>query len=287
MNQNPCHKISLPKLESEEKRPLSDEEIEKLRLVLENNSCDNGILFILNSGVRIGELLALKWEDIDMKRKDLMVKSTLSRITKTGGHLSEGDVKTELAYESPKTKNSNRCIPLSDTLVDILLKQQEYLNTIKALNEFKADSIVFPTTIGTPIDPHNFNRHLVSICERARFRSMKSHIFRHTFITMAVRNKMDPRLLKRIVGHSNIGITDAVYTHIQVDDLRDAMNGTKKHKKKRSPTRTSLLLICLMFTMLFLQLMGQSDGSELKNQAARRNEKPAIPYGMRVCGGGR
>jgi integrase len=121
-------------------------------------------------------------------------------------------------------------IPISSALMEILLKQKEYLDMLKVLNnsKFVDNNIVFPTFNGTPIDPHNFNRHLEILCKRAGIRIVQSHIFRHTFITMAVRNKMDPRLLKRIVGHSSITVTDTIYTHMNVDDLRDAMNNTKK-----------------------------------------------------------
>jgi site-specific recombinase XerD len=80
---------------------------------------------------------------------------------------------------------------------------------------------------GTPIDPRNFNRHVNILTAKAGIRNIQSHIFRHTFISLAVKNHVDPRILKRIIGHANTGITDAVYTHMYVDDLRGAMEKMK------------------------------------------------------------
>ena len=94
-------------------------------------------------------------------------------------------------------------------------------------NSFIDNELIFPTEKGTVIDPRNFNRHLKIQCRKANIKIINAHIFRHTFISLAVKNNVDPRILKRIVGHSDISITDAVYTHMKVDDLRDAMNSIK------------------------------------------------------------
>ena len=225
---NPCYKLPLPKLPAQNEKPLTDEEIEKLTSALRENSYDNGILFMLNSGMRVGEMLALKWDDINFDEGYISVSKTIKRVTRTGIK-GESGTKTELAFESPKTENSNRLIPISSALAAVLSKQQSYIRTARALSSdaFKDNGFIFSAENGSPIDPRNFSRHLESVCTRAGIRKLHSHIFRHTFISIAVKNKVDPRLLKRIVGHANVSMTDSIYTHLDVDDLRESMEKIK------------------------------------------------------------
>jgi hypothetical protein len=96
---------------------------------------------------------------------------------------------------------------------------------------FIDQGLIFSTSNGTPIDARNFNHHLKQLCIKAGIRIITPHVFRHTFITNAVKNNVDPRLLKRIVGHSSVEVADAIYTHLAVDDLRVAMDKIKTTRK--------------------------------------------------------
>ena len=103
--------------------------------------------------------------------------------------------------------------------------QKIYIDIItNCNNSFIDQKLIFSTSNGTPIDARNFNHHLKLLCIKAGIRSITSHVFRHTFITNAVKNNVDPRLLKRIVGHSSVEVADAIYTHLAVNDLREAMD---------------------------------------------------------------
>jgi integrase len=226
---NMSDKAILPKIETDEIIALTDGEVIKLKSVLENNSFDNGILFMLYSGSRVGEMLALNWSDVDLENKVFSISRSLKRVY-TRNETGAGN-KTELITESTKTKSSNRNLPLTGVLNEIMENQKSYYNIMKSLNDndnFLKNSFIFTTSNGTPIDARNFNRHIKICCKKAGIRSINSHVFRHTFISLAVKNGIDPRLLKRIVGHSNISTTDAIYTHIGVEDLRASMEKINK-----------------------------------------------------------
>ena len=227
---NPSDKINLPRLVTQEKNALSEIEIQKLLSVLTLNSFDNGILFMLNSGLRVGEMLALRWADVNYENMSFTISRTVKRTYIRDSMSGQNSAsKTALTFESPKTKNSIRCLPLTDKLSSILGSQRDYIHTLRQLNvhSYIDSGLIFSTEKGTPIDPRNFNRHLEIICKRATIPVIQSHIFRHTFISIAVREKMDPILLKRIVGHSSFNVTDAIYTHLSVDDLRESMDKLK------------------------------------------------------------
>jgi integrase len=226
---NMSDKTILPKIETEEIIALTDDEVIKLKSVLGNNSFDNGILFMLYSGSRVGEMLALNWSDVDLDNKVFSISRSLKRVYKRN-ETGAGN-KTELITESTKTKSSNRNLPLTGALYGIIENQKKYYNIIKSLNNsdnFSKNSFIFTTSNGNPIDARNFNQHIKICCKKAGIREINSHIFRHTFISLAVKNGIDPRLLKRIVGHSSISTTDAIYTHIEVEGLRDSMEKINK-----------------------------------------------------------
>ena len=215
--ENPSHRVKLPRANAKPKVPLNDEEWAKLSAILNNTSYGHGVLFLFNCGMRIGEMLALHWRDVDFENRVIRVAYTLKRV-------KDGDT-SSLQLDTPKTADSERSIPMSDALMEILQRQKEYAGIVASLagDKYVDAGVVFCAMNGNYMEPKGFSRYLYKTCKTAGIRKISPHVMRHTFITNAVKNHVDPRDLRRIVGHSSDYITDRIYTHLDTQSLMDSM----------------------------------------------------------------
>lgn len=170
-------------------------------------------LTLLGSGIRIGELLALEWQDVDFENKELDINKTLSR-TKGG-----------LVIEEPKTESGKRKAPLPSIVLEAigqLKKSQEFL--VKHGEAVKSD-IVFTTINGTHIIPRNFQRKFYTVRNRAGVpKEVSVHGLRHTLATRLLEEGEDMRVIMEILGHSDITITANTYSHVLPETKRRAVS---------------------------------------------------------------
>lgn len=164
-----------------------------------------GIYICLSTGIRLGEVCALKWRDIDMKLKLLHVNQTVQRLT-----INDGERKSILIESTPKSFHSKREIPLSNQLYT-LLKEFQCSDTY-VLN---GDSPMEPRTL-----QYKFNRYL----EEAEIRKTNFHTLRHTFATNCIQSGADIKSVSEVLGHSDVKITLNRYVHPSVDTKRAYMN---------------------------------------------------------------
>lgn len=165
------------------------------------------------TGLRVGELLALRWQDIDLDKNALNVRQSLGRI-KT---FDEGSsAKSKLAFGEPKTKAGKRLIPLPHHVVSLLKqhKRNQAEEKLKLGSGFNKENLVFCSLSGTPIDPKNFDRKFKSILKRAGLEKINLHILRHTFATRMLELNEHPKVVQEILGHANISITLDTYSHV-------------------------------------------------------------------------
>ncbi|MBS4025133.1 MAG: site-specific integrase [Clostridia bacterium] len=157
---NPAKATNLPKLNNTEAKAMSEVEMDKFLdvIVKEPPKWNAAFLTLLGSGLRIGELLALEWNDIDLDNELLYIRRTLSR-TKSKG----------LVLEEPKTQKSKRPVPLPEPTVEAIKKHQKTQREIimAADPDYKNRNLVFGTDIGTHIYPRNFNRKYYLLREKA------------------------------------------------------------------------------------------------------------------------
>lgn len=173
---------------------------------------DSAILFSLYTGIRIGELLALTWNDINLKTGVLTINKTLYRTKDSNNNWV-------LKIDVPKTKNSIREIPLPSFL-------KEYLRLRK---KEKKTKVLFVKNDGvTPINDRLLRYRLNSITKKCHIPNLNYHCLRHTFATRAIENKMDIKTLSEILGHSNVAITLNVYAHSFIENKKKQMRKIKK-----------------------------------------------------------
>ena len=159
-----------------------------------------GIFLCLSTGLRIGELCALKWCDIDMEERVIKVRHTIQRIYIT----DEGDKKyTKLLIDTPKTKESIRDIPLSSDLVKLLSPLKKVVN----------DEFFILTNDSNPTEPRTYRNYYKKVLKNLDIPDLKFHGLRHSFATRCIEANGDYKTVSVILGHSNISTTLNLYVH--------------------------------------------------------------------------
>ena len=180
-----------------------------------------GILLALTTGMRIGEICALRFGDIDWDKKTLAVRRTVERIYR---ELPDGGWGTELIISEPKTKSSRREIPLMREVIP-MLKAYSKVATPDYYVCSLSERITEPRTY------RNSYRHFV-LNEAGLKRCIKFHGLRHTFASTLIENKVDVKTVSAILGHSDISTTLNVYVHPSEDTKRSAINSALKRAFK-------------------------------------------------------
>lgn len=171
-----------------------------------------GLLITIYSGMRIGEVCALQWKDIDLEEKVIRVNKSIQRIYTEED--TTGKMKTELLISTPKTKSSQREIPIVQPL-------------FKMMKDFakicRPDYFVCSGTT-TPIEPRTYRSYYMKKIEEIGLPHLKFHGLRHTFATQLIASKADVKTVSAILGHSDITTTLNTYVHPSRDDKRNALS---------------------------------------------------------------
>ena len=171
-----------------------------------------GLLITIYSGMRIGEVCALQWKDIDLEEKVIRVNKSIQRIYTEEDTM--GKMKTELLISTPKTKSSQREIPIVQPL-------------FKMMKDFakicRPDYFVCSGTT-TPIEPRAYRSYYMKKIEEIGLPRLKFHGLRHTFATQLIASKADVKTVSAILGHSDITTTLNTYVHPSRDDKRNALS---------------------------------------------------------------
>lgn len=196
---NPTDGCSLPKVEHREMQTLSAEQLSAFFA----EAKETGVYYIaLATGLRRGELLGLKWQDIDFENGILHIHRQVSRI--------DGEV-----VEAPlKTKNSYRNVAIGADAVEILKAQKEKMQS----------DYVFPSPTGGPISPDSVLHMLHRVLNRAGLPKVRFHDLRHTFATLALQNGVDVKTVSGMLGHYSAGFTLDIYAHVTTTAQKQAAN---------------------------------------------------------------
>lgn len=191
--------IISPKVRVKEINVLSKKEVNKLeKYCLKENSLKSlGVLICLNTGLRIGEICALKWEDIDLEKKVIHIKKTLQRVYTV-------EKKTQIIIDSSKTDSSIRAIPMSDKIYHILKGLYKKQN---------AGSFFLTGSNSQYIEPRSYQNMFKKILKASKVKEYNFHVLRHTFATNCIKVGMDIKSLSEILGHASVDVTLNRYVH--------------------------------------------------------------------------
>lgn len=169
-----------------------------------------GIYICLSTGLRIGELCALTWDDIDEDNGVILVRKTIQRIYV----IDDVKKRTELIIDTPKTKNSIRDIPMTSDLIKIIKSIKKIVN-----NEY----YVLTNDI-KPTEPRTYRNYYKRFMKKFDIPDLKFHGLRHSFATRCIEGKCDYKTVSVILGHSNISTTLNLYVHPNLEQKKKCIN---------------------------------------------------------------
>lgn len=204
-------KVQLPKKEKMERRVLTKSEQSLFLEYAKKLMHYNTYAFVLQTGLRCGEVTGLKWSDIDFKKRIISISRSVNY-----------DKDEKRFIENPtKTESGKRTIPLTETAYQILIEQ-------KKANEGKPivlgyHEYVFLNSKGNPINRVYYDKNLYSVSKVLGIESFSMHTLRHTFATRCIESGMKPKTLQKILGHSKISMTMDLYVHVTEDEMAKEM----------------------------------------------------------------
>ena len=197
---NPSNACELPKVEHKEMQTIPAEQLQAFLDEARATGVYEMYYIELATGLRRGELLGLKWTDIDWKNGVIKVRRQVARV--------DGQI-----VEAPlKTKNSYRAVSISPQAIEVLREQKRKTN----------DQYVFPSPNGGPISPDSVNNMLKRVLERAGIPTIRFHDLRHTFATIALQNGVDIKTVSGMLGHFSAGFTLDTYAHVTTSAQKEA-----------------------------------------------------------------
>jgi integrase len=204
---NVAELVKTPRPASEEIRPLNREQTKTLLEVAKREEDRFEALYMLavTTGLRQGELLGLKWDDVDLEDGVIRVRRTLAR------H------KGRLALGEPKTKRSRRTVQLTEAAVEALeghfgrqMMQRDCLGDL-----YEDQGLVFATQRGTLVNPTNLRkRSFEPLLEKAGLPAIRFHDLRHTCATLLLSKNVNPKIVSEMLGYATIAITLDTYSHV-------------------------------------------------------------------------
>ena len=200
---NPVEDVSRPAVNRHEIEVLEPAESAALLAAARTTRMFPIVFLALATGLRRGEVLGLRWSDVDLERRSLTVAQSLEQ-TKAG-----------LRFKTPKTKRSRRTIALSPSLVEELQAHRARQAADRLALGMGRDpaGLVFTRIDGDPIQPDSVTKMFARIVARAKIRPISFHGLRHTHATDLLRAGVHPKIASERLGHSSIAITMDTYSH--------------------------------------------------------------------------
>lgn len=202
---NPMRNISMPKSENREAAIFSKDERSRLQNYLQNNPTESnlGILLTMYSGLRIGELCALTWNDIDFENGVVHVSKAVQRVSE-----KSGSRKTKVTMTSPKSKTSVRNIPIPSFILKILNQRR------------RPDGSYILSGTNKPVEPRTMQNRFKAVLKCCGIRNANFHLLRHTYATVCIESGFDAKTVSELLGHSNVNITLNRYVHSSMEMKR-------------------------------------------------------------------
>lgn len=236
INENVSDGVVLPKKNKVEIIPLTKDEVIRFLEVAKSDRLYTLYLLEMMTGLRRGEILGLKWEDVDFKERRIKVIHNLYRVNNTDKDVNS---KYKMVLLTPKTESSKRIIPLNQLMVDALLQHKKEQEREKKLYEdgYRDLGMVFCKPDGDYISPREFLRQYQRLLHKAGLERKRFHDLRHTVASLLINANENPKVIQQLLGHSTISTTLDIYAHVMeqtinksVDNLCDQLELNKQYK---------------------------------------------------------
>jgi integrase len=196
--------VDAPRVQRPEVTPFNPEQADIFLNAAKGDRLEALFSVALAVGLRQGEALGLRWEDLDLDKGDLRVRVALQRV---GG---------KLEFVEPKTARSRRTIALPDLIVASLRahRARQLREKLVAGSRWQETGVVFTTAIGTPLDGRNVTKNFQKLVVKAGLPLIRFHDLRHTAASLLLAQEIHPRVVMEILGHSQIKLTMDTYSHV-------------------------------------------------------------------------
>jgi integrase len=207
---NVAEAVKAPQVHRQEATPLSPEQVKVLLVAAHGDRLEALFILALHTGLRRGELLALKWPDVDLEAGKLSVQRSLT---------ADG------TFNPPKRKNSKRSVRLTTAAVEALKSHRAAQNQerLRLGSLWDDHDLIFPNRSGRPMSGGNlYHRDWKNLLKRACLpHTFTFHSLRHTFATTLLRQNVNPKIVQEALGHATITQTMHTYSHV-MPDMQDA-----------------------------------------------------------------
>lgn len=215
---NPAHGATLPRVPQVEMQYLDEDQVLQFLIAAQESRFYALYQLAIKTGMRQGELLGLKWQDISWRKGTLTVKRQVQRVPGQG-----------FVFGEPKTKAGNRSIKLGEATLQALREhsQRQQVDRAAAGSQWQDLDLVFPSKVGTPMDQRNLLNDFYAVLARAGLHRIRFHDLRHTAASLMINNNIAINRVSQVLGHSKPSVTLDIYSHVfagSQDDIAALMD---------------------------------------------------------------
>jgi len=218
---NVCDLASPPHRKRFEIQPLSGEQAQKLLAAIHGHKWEALFSLAIATGLRRGEILGLKWQDISLTTGTLQVRRILSRVPTDTPKREHVYVEAE-----PKTQKSRRNVVIASFALEALKRHYERQQETKLMSgeNWQEHDYVFCTLVGTHLSPNHVIDEFKKLLKKAELPDIRFHDLRHSAASLLLTAGVHPKIVQEILGHTQIGMTMDIYSHVLPGMQEDAMN---------------------------------------------------------------
>lgn len=222
LNRNVAALVDPPSMRKKEINTFTVEEITCFLECAKEDRLYIAFLLAIYTGLRRGEILGLRWKDVDLVNRTASIRKNLVVIH------------SKPVLQDPKTRGSHRSVTLSSSTIEALQQHKEFQNEEKLLlgESYQDHDLVIATSLGTPVSPRNLLRSFYRILEKANLPKIRFHDFRHTHATLMLKQGEHPKVVSERLGHSNTRITMDIYSHVLPNMQQEAVDRFENMMKK-------------------------------------------------------
>ncbi|MFK7696127.1 tyrosine-type recombinase/integrase [Paenibacillus sp. HJGM_3] len=217
ISRNPAERVDPPRINKKDITVWNTEEIAMFLNSTREEELQIAFVLAITTGMRQGEILGLRWSDIDLDNKVLYIRQTLSH---DGKELMSGG----------KTKSSVRSVMLPEKSLTALRKHRGTIREKKVAQgrNFQENDLVICTKFGTPVTPRNLMRTFYRVMKEAKVPKIRFHDLRHTHATLLLMQNVNPKIVADRLGHANVRLTLDTYSHLLPSMQREAVQEIEK-----------------------------------------------------------
>ncbi|TPG74361.1 site-specific integrase [Brevibacillus laterosporus] len=226
ISKNIMDNVDPPRLEQKEIITWSPEQANEFLAFAMKDKYYVAFVLAIYTGMRRGEILGLRWKDVDFEKAKISIQQTLYRPANQG-----------IIFQEPKTKSAKRRISIPDFVIQELKahKARQNKNKLQYGEGYQDFDLIVSYDDGRPQDPRNLLRHYERLIKGCGLPSIRFHDLRHTHATMLLQLGEHPKVVSERLGHSRVGITMDVYSHVMPDMQKDAADNFEKMMKQKRP----------------------------------------------------